>query len=54
MRWRNFLPSIGEAAVAWRLAAHRTGVCGSWPTFIGQALMMRPWRVGTRRAFSGT
>ena len=22
MRWRNFLPSIGEAAVAWRLAAH--------------------------------
>jgi len=31
----------------------RTAVCGSWPTFISQALMMLPWRVGTRRSFSG-
>jgi hypothetical protein len=54
MRWRNFLPSIGEASGGVATCGTRTAVCGSWPTFIGQALMMRPWRVGTRRAFSGT
>jgi len=49
----NFISLIGDAAAAWRLAAHAQHL-----RFLAHVHLSSAddtaWRVGTRRAFSGT